>query len=67
MIFRGNNIKPRNTLKGNEATYKKEKNCVICTNLKQNKQVRTSYVCDECGVALCIVKCSKKYHTKQAS
>ena len=44
----------------------KKKNCVICTNLKQNKRVRTSYVCDECGVALCIGQCWEKYHTKKA-
>ena len=44
----------------------KKKNCVIYTNLKQNKRVCTSYVCDECGVALCIGQCWEKYHTKKA-
>ena len=33
---------------------KGKKKTVICTNLKQNKQVHTSHICDECGVALCI-------------
>ena len=36
---------------------KGKKKTVICTNLKWNKQVRTSYVYDECGVALCITQC----------
>ena len=44
----------------------KKKNCVICINLKQNKLVRTSYVCDECGVALCIGQFWEKHHTKKA-
>ena len=44
----------------------KKINCVICTNLKQNKQALTSYVCDECGVALCIRQCWEKYRTKKA-
>ena len=44
----------------------KKKNCVICTNLKQNKRARTSYVCDECGVALRIGQCWEKCHTKKA-
>ena len=43
----------------------KKKNCVICTNLKQNKLVRM-YTCDECGVALCIGQFWEKYHTKKA-
>ena len=42
----------------------KKKN-VICTNLKQNKQVHISYVCNECGVALCIGQCWEKYHTNK--
>ena len=44
---------------------KERKKTVICTNLKWNKWVRTSYVCDECGVALSMGQCWEKYHTKK--
>ena len=38
----------------------KGKKKTVCKNLKQNKQVRTYYVCDECAVALCIGQCCEK-------
>ena len=53
-------------MKQTKLPKEKKKNCVICTNLKRNKRVRTSYICDECGVALCIGQCWEKYHTKKA-
>ena len=53
-------------MKQTKLAKEKKKNCVICTNLKRNKWVRTSYVCDECGVALCTGQCWEKYHTKKA-
>ena len=47
-----------------------KKNCVIYTNLKQNKQVCTSYVCDECGFIgllrhFITLKSVLKKHTKR--
>ena len=48
----------------------KKKNCVIYTNLKQNKRVCTSYVCDECGFLgllrhFITLKSVLKKHTKR--
>ena len=38
-------------------TYVLSETLIICKNLKQNKRVCTSYVCDECGVTLYIGQC----------
>ena len=59
-------LNPKTHMKQTKLPKGKKKNCVICTNLKQNKQVHTSYICDECGVALCIGQCWEKYYTKKA-
>ena len=59
-------LNPEAHMKQTKLPKGKKKNCVIYTNLKQNKRVCTSYVCDECGVALCIGQCWEKYHTKKA-
>ena len=59
-------LNPEAHMKQTKLPKGKKKNCVIYTNLKQNKRVCTSYVCDECGVALCRGQCWEKYDTKKA-
>ena len=52
-------------MKQTKLTKGKKKKTGLCTDLKQNKQVCTSYICDECGVALCIGQCWEKNNTKK--
>ena len=59
-------LNPEAHMKQTKLPKGKKKNCVICTNLKQNRRIRTSYVSDECGAALCIGQYWEKYHTKKA-
>ena len=58
-------LNPEAHMKQTKLLKGKKKNCVICSNLKQNRWIRTSYVSDECGAALCIGQCWEKYHTKK--
>ena len=46
-------------------TYVLSETLIISLNLKQNKRVCTSYVCDECGVTLYIGQCWEKHDTKK--
>ena len=50
-------LNPEAHMKQTKLPKGKKKKCAMCTNLKQNKQVCTSYVCNERGVALCIGQC----------
>ena len=52
-------------MKQTKLTKGKKKKTGLCTDLKQNKRVCTSYVCDECGVALCIGQCWEKITQKK--
>ena len=58
-------LNPEAHMKQTKLTKGKKKKTGLCTNLKQKKWVCTSYVCDECGVALCIWQCWGKNNTKK--
>ena len=63
-------LNPEAHMKQTKLPKGNKKNCVIYTNLKQNKQVCTSYVCDECGFIgllrhFITLKSVLKKHTKR--
>ena len=56
---------PRSHMKQTKLPTGKRRNCVVCTKLQAGKRVRTSFVCETCGVALCLGACWESYHTNQ--
>ena len=39
------------------------KECVVCSNRNNDVRIRTSFVCRQYVVALCVYPCSEQYHT----
>ena len=56
---------PEKHLKQTKLPIGKKRNCVVCTDLKKGKRVRTSFICEHCNVALCLGQCWENYHTKK--
>ncbi|XP_067661331.1 piggyBac transposable element-derived protein 4-like [Haliotis asinina] len=43
--------------------WKTPRDCVVCSDRKSHQRHQTSLGCPDCGVALCVGKCFKRYHT----
>ncbi|XP_046561938.1 piggyBac transposable element-derived protein 4-like [Haliotis rubra] len=43
--------------------WKTPRDCVVCSDRKGRQRHQTSLGCPDCGVALCVGKCFKRYHT----
>jgi hypothetical protein len=45
---------------------KTRRRCHVCKNttLRPQKRQETKYMCEECGIAMCVYPCFKDYHTK---
>ncbi|XP_071088552.1 piggyBac transposable element-derived protein 4-like [Haliotis cracherodii] len=43
--------------------WKTPRDCVVCSDRKTRQRHQTSNGCPDCGVALCVGKCFKRYHT----
>ena len=56
---------PEKHLKQTKLPSRKKRNCVVSSDLKKGIHHRTSYICPDCDVALCISECWEKYHTKK--